>query len=127
MQHSRTTDEGGDRHRYTSRLRRRGVPVESRVEVRVRDRVEPGPLEHFLSARWGLHTRWLRRTWYVANAHEPWELYAAELVDLVAGGLLASVGLPELGSRSPDHVVHSPGVHAEFAMPSGAHRPRIVS
>ncbi|MFL6151886.1 MAG: YqjF family protein, partial [Ornithinibacter sp.] len=48
MQHSRAADGGGDRHRYTSRLRRRGVPVDSRVEVRVRERVEPGPLDHFL-------------------------------------------------------------------------------
>jgi uncharacterized protein YqjF (DUF2071 family) len=116
MTHTRV----GNRHSYSSSLRWPGVSARATVAVEMGPRVEPGPLEHFLTARWGLHIQRALKTWYLPNRHPPWILHAAELTTLDAGDLLASVGLPALGS--PDHVAFSPGVPAEFAAPFSADR-----
>jgi uncharacterized protein YqjF (DUF2071 family) len=104
----------GNQHTYTSTLRR--MQASSTVTVRTGDPLEPGPLEHFLTARWGLHTHRARRTWYLPNDHPLWHLHTAELIEFEDRGLLASVGLTGL-TRPPDHVMYSPGVPAEFALP----------
>ena len=110
-------------HTYRARLRRGGDPVTSKVVVRVGAPREATPLDEFLSARWGLHTRWLGRTLYIPNTHPTWPLQDAELVEF-DDGLMASVGLPELRERQPDHLAFSPGVHTEFGFPSSARRVR---
>lgn len=107
--------DGPDRT-YTARLRWPGTSARSRLVVRLGGTVLDGPLERFLTARWGLHVAHLGRTWYVPNRHEAWPLRPATLRDL-DDGLLASVGLPELAARPPDHVAFSPGVHVEFGRP----------
>lgn len=116
---------GSVEHRYTARLRHPGVrTVDSAIVLRAHETVRPSSLEEFLSARWGLHVRHLGRTWYVPNQHAEWGFRRAELVELADGGLLASVGLPGLGDRPPDHVGFSDGVHTEFGPPVPATRPR---
>ena len=93
----------------------------SRIRVRVGDPVEPGPLEHFLTARWGLHQTDRRgRTAYWPNRHEPWLLRGAEVEEL-DDELLAAAGFADLAGRAPDSVLHSPGVHAVFG-PRNAQR-----
>ncbi|MGW1342426.1 YqjF family protein [Kribbella sp. NPDC002412] len=104
----------GDHHAYTSTLRRTRASVT--VEVQVGEPVEPGPLEHFLTARWGLHTHRAGQTWYLPNHHPAWSLHAADLLRFEDRDLLASVGLTNL-NREPDHILHSPGVPAEFGLP----------
>jgi uncharacterized protein YqjF (DUF2071 family) len=79
------------------------------------------PLDTFLTARWGLHVRWLGRTQYIPNRHATWPLRDAEIVAL-DDQLLASVGLGELAGRAPDHVAFSEGVHTEFGLPAVAVR-----
>ncbi len=111
----------GDRHAYASHLLPRGGHV--RVVVDAGAPREAGELEHFLTARWGLHSRWLGGSWYVPNEHERWLLREARLLDLDAR-VLASVGLPELVSREPDHVAFSDGVTTRFGLPRRARRPR---
>jgi uncharacterized protein YqjF (DUF2071 family) len=112
---ARMTHVASDNHHtYTSTLRR--MHASSTITVRTGDPLEAGPLEDFLTARWGLHTHRARRTWYLPNHHPPWILHTAELVDFQDRGLLTSVGLTGL-SRPPDHVMYSPGVPAEFALP----------
>ena len=123
MSHEVRAEPTGEEHRYVARLRRRGAPVTSRITIRVGAERTPTPLDEFLSARWGLHTRWLGRTLYIPNSHEPWPLHDAELLDL-DDGLMASVGLPELAARPPDHLAFSPGVHTEFGFPGAARRAR---
>jgi uncharacterized protein YqjF (DUF2071 family) len=124
MAHRRSQGPAGEEHVYSARLLRRGSPVTNRVVVRVgSSKAEPTELDHFLSARWGLHTRRLGRTLYVPNRHGVWPLRSAELLQL-DDGLLASVGLGELASRTPDHVAFSPGVHTEFGFPLDARRHR---
>jgi hypothetical protein len=110
MSHERT----GGRHTYTSTVRRSGA--QSRVSVQVGERIAPGPLEDFLTARWGLHVHRAGRTWYLPNHHPPWILHTANLTALDADELLRSVGLTPPG-RAPDHVAFSAGVPAEFAVP----------
>ena len=83
---------------------------------------EPGPLEHFLTARWGLHTHHLGRTLYVPNTHAPWPLQRAELLHLDET-LVAACGLPGLTGRPPDSVLFSRGVRTAFAAPHDARRP----
>ncbi len=115
MQHH----QQGNHHTYTSLLRWPGVDASSRIETRVGARLEPGPLEHFLTARWGLHLTRAGRTWYLPNEHPAWVLHQAELHTFEDNGLLASVGLVELSNRPPDHVAFSAGVPARFGLPRG--------
>ncbi|GAB3819846.1 YqjF family protein [Kribbella italica] len=89
----------------------------SRITVQVGAPIESTGLEFFLTARWGLHVRRAGRTWYLPNEHPTWQLRSAEILDLQAGSLLQSVGLPDLSIRPPDHVAHSPGVRSYFGLP----------
>jgi uncharacterized protein YqjF (DUF2071 family) len=118
--------ENGDRRAYTSTLRWRGVTASSSIEVRLADPLACGPLEHFLTARWGAHTVRAGRTWYVPNEHPVWALRRAELIDFSDDGLLASVGLGELSLRPPDHVAFSDGVAARFGLPVRSTTPRVM-
>jgi len=115
----------GDRRVYTSTLRWPGVTASSTIEVRVADSLTCGPLEHFLTARWGAHIVRAGRTWYVPNEHPVWALRRAELIDFSDDGLLASVGLAELSKRPPDHVAFSDGVPARFGIPVLSTTPRV--
>jgi uncharacterized protein len=124
MRHEVTMDQGSPVHRYESRLRRPGFRPRSLVVVRAGSTREGSSLDTFLSARWGLHVRWLGRTLYVPNRHDPWPLRDAEIVSL-EDELLSSVGLGELATRTPDQVAFSDGVHTEFGFPSSARRPRV--
>jgi uncharacterized protein YqjF (DUF2071 family) len=117
--------ENGDRRAYTSTLRWPGVAASSSIEVRVADPLTCGPLENFLTARWGAHTVRAGRTWYVPNEHPVWALRRAELIDFSDDGLLASVGLGELTKRPPDHVAFSDGVPARFGRPVRSTTPRV--
>jgi uncharacterized protein YqjF (DUF2071 family) len=112
----------GDTVEYTCRRRWPGPRgAASRIRVRVGEPVQAGPLEHFLTARWGLHlgARWSRpsvagpKTYYWPNSHEQWPLRAAT-VETLDDDLLASVGLGDLLARPPDSVLFSPGVHSIF-------------
>ena len=112
MSHTRN----GNQHIYTSTLRWPGVRASTRIGVEVGPRLELGPLEHFLTARWGLHIHRAGRTWYLPNHHPPWILHTAEITTLDADDLLKSVGL-SIAGRQPDHVAFSAGVPAAFARP----------
>jgi uncharacterized protein YqjF (DUF2071 family) len=112
MHHERS----GNHHTYTSTVRRSGA--QSLVGAELGERLTPGPLEDFLTARWGLHTHRAGRTWFLPNRHPPWILHTATLTALDADELLQSVGLTP-PDRPPDHVVFSAGVPAEFAVPRG--------
>jgi uncharacterized protein len=110
------SEMGGDIIRYRSRRRWPRSGPTSRLSVRVGAQIErPGPLEDFLTARWGLHNRWYGRTRYLPNVHPAWPLHAAELLDL-DDGLVAAAGLPRpLGA--PASVLFSPGVPVWFGPP----------
>jgi uncharacterized protein YqjF (DUF2071 family) len=113
----------GDVHTYDARLRTRGPRATSHVSVRVGAPRERTRLDDFLTARWGLHVRWLGRTLHVPNVHGPWPVRDAEVLEL-DDGLLGSVGLGHLAGRTPDQVGFSEGVHTEFGLPADARRPR---
>lgn len=105
----------GDQVTYYSvrRWPRRGLT--SRLTIRVGDVVEPTPLEVWLTARWGAHTRKAGRTWWVPDEHEPWSLRAAGIVEL-DDDLLAAGGVPPAGERL--RALFSPGVRARFGRPT---------
>ncbi len=113
----------GDVHSYDAHLRGLGSQAESHVVVRAGARRQSTELDNFLSARWRLHVRWWGRTLYVPNRHEAWPVHDAEVLAL-DDGLMASVGLPNLAARPPDHVAFSPGVRTEFGFPGNATSPR---
>ncbi|GAB2941553.1 DUF2071 domain-containing protein [Micromonospora polyrhachis] len=110
-------DRAGDR--YTYRCRRRwpnGRGATSRLEIRAGARIgEPTPLEHFLTARWGLHVRAYGRTLYLPNEHPPWPLHQAELLEL-DDQLVSTAGLPS-PPGPPVSVLFSPGVPVRFGRP----------
>ncbi len=112
-----------DLRTYAARMRRPGRPVRSRVTVSPVGSAIDGPLERFLTARWGLHVAHLGRTWYLPNTHVMWPLRRAEVHEL-DDGLLAAAGLDDLARRPPDHAAFSEGVAATFGRPVLATTPR---
>ncbi len=117
MSHHQDRTATGDVHVYQANLRWPRVRARTRIVVRAGQPRMATPLDEFLSARWGLHTRRLGRTVYVPNAHATWQLRDAELMEL-DDELLGSVGLAELAGRPPDHIAFSDGVHTEFGRPT---------
>ena len=109
----------GDQVTYCSVRRWPRRALTSRLTVRVGDVVEPTPLEVWLTARWGAHTRKAGRTWWVPNEHGPWPLHAAEIVEL-DDDLRAATDVPIAGD--PLRALFSPGVHARFGRPSPVHQ-----
>jgi uncharacterized protein len=109
----------GDDRSYGTQVRWPGCCATTRIEIRAGDLAIDGPLERFLTARWGLHVARFGRTWYIPNAHSPWPLRSAELLTL-DDGLVAAAGLGDLARRPADHVAFSDGVAAEFGLPTPA-------
>ena len=104
----------GDVVTYLSR--RRGGGPSSRIRVLPGAPIaEPSELEHFLTARWGLHVSWHGRTIYLPNEHPAWPLHRAELLD-IEEGLLAAAGVPR-PAEPPVSVLWSPGVAVRFGPP----------
>jgi uncharacterized protein YqjF (DUF2071 family) len=112
-----TIRRSGDVMRYTSARRWPGPKgAHSRIAVRVGGRIaEPTELEHFLTARWGLHVSALGRTVYLPNIHPRWPLHRAELLECDER-LVAAAGLPQ-PEGAPVSVLYSPGVPVRFGPP----------
>lgn len=101
---------------YRTRRRGRQHPG-ARIDVEIGAPVtEPSPLDLFLTARFGLHTRLLGRTLWVPNTHGPWPLRAARVTHL-EDTLVAAAGLPGVTGRPPDSVLFSTGVRTVFGLP----------
>jgi len=102
----------------TYRCRRRGRAAPSgRIDVEVgAPLTRPTPLDHFLTARFGLHTSVLGRTLWVPNNHGPWPLRTARAI-LVEDSLMAAAGLPGLAGSPPESVLFSTGVRTVFGRP----------
>ncbi len=109
----------GDLIRYTCRRRPSGPSSDFTVRVGA-PLTEPTPAEHFVTARWGLHTRAWGRTVHLPNEHPQWPLHRAELVTL-SDGLVAAAGLDGV-SGAPASVLYSPGVPVTFGAPGVAAR-----
>jgi uncharacterized protein YqjF (DUF2071 family) len=108
----------GGRYEYASTRRWPGPRgVGGRIVVRPGEPLDaPDPLADFLTARWGLHSRWTRRLLYVPNEHPPWPLHRAT-VEHLDDTLVAAAGLPGVAGRAPDSVLWSPGVRTVFGTP----------
>lgn len=90
----------------------------TRISVRTSTRqVNGDALAEFLTARWLLFVTQGDHTVVMANEHEPWPLFEADIVTL-RDGLVAAAGITSVGSRAPDSVLYSPGVVTTFGMPS---------
>ncbi|GAA0557041.1 DUF2071 domain-containing protein [Paractinoplanes ferrugineus] len=108
---------GGNELTYTSRRRWPGPRgASSELTVRTGEAItEPTALEHFLTARWGLHTRAWGRTIHLPNEHPRWPLHRAELLHL-DDELISAGGLPA-PEGPPASVLYSPGVPVRFGKP----------
>lgn len=103
---------------YTSSRRWPGPRgARASLSVRIGEPVaEPTELEHFLTARWGMHNAFFGRPVYLPNAHPRWPLHRAELLSLdedvvTAAGLARPLG-------DPVSVLYSPGVPVRFGLPN---------
>ncbi|MFD2420476.1 YqjF family protein [Amycolatopsis pigmentata] len=103
---------------YTSQRRWFGArSASARALVSVRERLgDPSPLEHFLTARWGLHVRWRGRTVYLPNEHGEWPLHRAKLLALDEN-LVEAAGIAR-PAGPPVSVLYSPGVTVRFGFPA---------
>ena len=110
MSHTRS----GNVIRYTCQRRWPGPRgASSSIAVQIGGRIEPSPLELFLTARWGLHQAARGRSYYWPNRHQQWPLCSARLVEF-DDELLDAAGFGFLARRRPDSVLFSPGVDATF-------------
>jgi uncharacterized protein YqjF (DUF2071 family) len=109
----------GDVISYASRRRWPHPGARLQLAVRAGERLDrPSDLEHFLTARWGLHTAWYGgRVRYLPTEHPRWPLYRATLVCLEED-LLAAAGLPA-PTGEPVSVLYSPGVPVRLGVPGG--------
>jgi uncharacterized protein len=112
----------GDTALYTGSRRWPGPRgAGARMVVRIGERIdEPTELEHFLTARWGLHNASFDRTVFLRNAHPRWPLHRAELLKCDED-LVAAAGLPAPAGE-PVSVLYSPGVPVRFGLPAGPAR-----
>ncbi|MGY1439990.1 YqjF family protein [Streptomyces reniochalinae] len=103
---------------YVSSRRRPGPRgLGCRIRVRVGERIgEPSALEHFLTARWGMHNSFFGRPVYMPNAHPRWPLHRAELLEC-RDELVAAAGVPP-PAGPPVSVLYSPGVPVRFGRPA---------
>lgn len=118
-------DRDGDEWTYTSRRRWPRGEASSVVRVRVGEQVAPDEvtdLDHFLTARWALGTRFGRRLMWAEVDHDPWPIHRATVVDLDET-LLAAVCLP--APEEAPVALWSPGVEVRIGRPrSVARTPR---
>ena len=98
----------GDLRTYTARRRWPPGPARARLALRIGPPCEPDPLELFVTARWGLHSRVAGRTVYGAVQHAPWRLHRADLLTCDTD-LPAAAGVP-VPDEPPVSVLYSPGV-----------------
>lgn len=107
-----TASRSGDTWTYET-ARRPGGQASS-LRLAVGEVLSPGPLEHFLTARWGLFSDWYGgRTAFAPVDHEPWPLHAAQVLSL-SDDLVAAAGLEVSGEP---HVMWSPGVDVRIGRP----------
>jgi uncharacterized protein YqjF (DUF2071 family) len=101
-----------------------GFEVQRRLPSQLRARVEievshpvphPTPLEVFLTARWGLHTRALWGLTWIPVGHDFWSLHQAELRH-ADDALLTAAGVPA-PTQGPVSVLWSPGLDAQIGRP----------
>lgn len=93
-----------------------GRGARSRITVRTGERIdEPTELEHFLTARWGMHNPFAGGAAYLPNHHPRWPLHRAELITCEEN-LLTAAGLPAPGT-APVSVLYSPGVPVRLGRP----------
>jgi uncharacterized protein YqjF (DUF2071 family) len=104
----------GDRIVYHSERRWPRPGLRNRLTVDVGAVLKPTPLEVWLTARWGAHTRKAGRTWWVPNRHAEWPLHVAEIVEL-EDDLLDASGVTPAGERL--RALFSPGTRARFGRP----------
>ncbi|WP_260640280.1 YqjF family protein [Streptomyces angustmyceticus] len=103
---------------YTSSRRWPGPRgARCRIAVRIGERIEePTPLEHFLTARWGMHNAFFGRPVYLPNTHPRWPLHRADLL-YCEDELVTAAGLPS-PAGPPVSVLYSPGVPVRFGRPA---------
>lgn len=104
----------GDVVRYDSTRRLPDRGLQTHLSLRIGSKVEFTPLEVFLTARWGAHTRLPGRTLWVPNEHAPWAVHEAEVLDL-RDDLVGASGVVTAGPRL--RALWSPGVRVRFGRP----------
>ncbi len=108
----------GDTITYTSSRRWPGPRgAYSRITIRTGERIEePTALEHFLTARWGMHNAFFGGAAYLPNHHPRWPLHRAQLLTCEEN-LVVAAGLPA-PTDAPVSVLYSPGVPVRLGRPA---------
>ncbi len=108
----------GDTLAYRTARRWPGPPGAGiAFRVRVGRQVAGTPLDHFLTARWRLYSRWHGMRMNTPIAHEPWTLHEAQALEVTDAGLFASAGLPP-PTEPPQSALYAPTAHARIGLPT---------
>lgn len=104
--------------RITYRAKRRWPAARGASSTMTIDRGEPngspGPLDAFLTARWGLYTQLGSKLAYAPVEHEPWPLESASL-EFLQDDLVAAAGYGVAGAPAAVH--YSEGVDVRIGLP----------
>lgn len=107
----------GDVHEWrTQGLLPTGRDRRMRLTAAVSDTDAGDDIDHFLTDRWGLHTRHAGRTWYLPTEHGSWPLRRIHVLSLEQT-LTEACGLPGL-SNPVVHAAWAPRVQVRFGSPS---------
>ena len=105
--------------RYECRRRWPGPrPALSRVEIAIGEPYAPdalSDLDHWLTARWTLFSRFPRSLWRARADHPPWQLRRGEVAEL-DDQLLRAAGLPDVTADPLVH--HSEGTEVQISLPA---------
>lgn len=109
-----------DRSTWRYECRRRWPdprPARSRVHVEIGEPFAPselGDLDHWLTARWALFSRFPKALWRAQAEHPPWRLRRAQVTEL-DDQLMRAAGLPDPTSEPLVH--HSEGTEVQIGFP----------
>jgi uncharacterized protein YqjF (DUF2071 family) len=99
---------------YAAVRRWPGRGPRSTAVLEIGEPVEPTPVEIWLTARWGLHSRLLGRTWWTPNEHPTWPLRGARLLSL-EDDFVRAAGVATTGEML--RPLFSSGVRTRFGLP----------
>jgi hypothetical protein len=115
--------DGPNEVSYTAARRWPNGDAQSRLDVQIGDLIPQDditPLEHFVTARWALASRFVGMNLWADVDHEPWVLHRGTVLHC-EDSLMTAAGLP--AAKGDQVVLWSPGVEVRIGRPQRLNAP----